>query len=170
MNLTNILSVRRRQSEQWLSPFETDIEEARFIGLAHDIPKEMPSDAKLKYAKDNNIPVNTVEMASPTLLHAKIGADICKKEFGFSDKMCKAISLHTTGGKNMDMLSKILFIADGIGLDRNYEDVDYIRDLAFKDLDASILYMLNLTIKECLEKNSQIHLDTILARNYLLKK
>lgn len=154
--------------EKLAEHYNVDIEEARFIGLAHDIAKEMPSDEKLKYAKENNIPVNTVEQSSPTLLHAKIGADICKKQFGFSDKMCKAISLHTTGGENMDMLSKILFIGDGIGLDRTYEDADYIRDLAFKNLDESILYMLNLTIKECLERNSQIHIDTILARNYLL--
>lgn len=154
--------------EKLAEHYNVDIEEARFIGLAHDIAKEMSSDEKLKYAKENNIPVNTVEQSSPTLLHAKIGADICKKQFGFSDKMCKAISLHTTGGENMDMLSKILFIGDGIGLDRTYEGVNYMRDLAFKDLDASILYMLNLTIKECLEKKGQIHIDTILARNYLL--
>ncbi len=154
--------------EKLAKHYNVNIEEARLLGLAHDIAKEMPSDEKLKYAKDNNIPVCIVERYSPTLLHAKIGADICKKDFGFSDKMCRAISLHTTGGENMDLLSKILFIADGIGLDRTYENVDYIRDLAFKDLDESILYMLNLTIKECLERNSPIHTDTILARNWLL--
>lgn len=142
--------------------------EAKLVGIAHDIAKEMPADEKLKYAHDNNIPVDNIEKSAPSLLHAKIGADICKKNFAFSDEMCKAISLHTTGGENMDMLSKILFVADGIGLDRFYENVDYIRDLAFKDLDEAILYMLNLTIKECLERNSSIHMDTISARNWLL--
>lgn len=174
--LKNTLSEKRfyhsicvmEMCEKLAKHYNVDVEEAKLIGLAHDIAKEMPSDEKLKYAKDNNIPVCTVEQSSPTLLHAKIGADICKKQFGFSDRMCKAISLHTTGGENMDMLSKILFIGDGIGLDRTYEDANYIRDLAFKDLNASILYMLNLTIKECLEKNSSIHTDTILARNWLL--
>lgn len=154
--------------EKLAKQYNVNIEEAKFVGLAHDIAKEMPSDEKLKYAKENNIFVNEVEASSPTLLHAKIGADICRKQFGFSDKMCRAISLHTTGGENMDLLSKILFIGDGIGLDRTYEEANYIRDLAFKDLDSSILYMLSLTIKECLEKNSPIHTDTILARNWLL--
>lgn len=176
--LKNTLSEKRffhsicvmEMCEKLAKHYNVDIEDAKFVGLAHDIAKEMPSDEKLKYAKENNISVNTIEEASPTLLHAKIGADICKKQFGFSSKMCKAISLHTTGGENMDMLSKILFIADGIGLDRTYEDAEYIRNLAFKDLDASIVYMLNLTIKECLEKKSQIHTDTILARNWLLNK
>lgn len=150
--------------------YNVNPDDAKLVGLAHDIAKEMPSDEKIKYAKENNIPINDVELVSPTLLHAKIGADICKKQFGFSDELCKAISLHTTGGENMDMLSKILFISDGIGLDRTYEEADYIRDLAFKDLDSSILYMLSLTIKECLEKNRSIHTDTILARNWLLNK
>ena len=114
---------------------------AKLVGLAHDIAKEMPSDEKIKYAKENNIPVNNVELASQGLLHAKIGADICKKQFGFSDVMCKAISLHTTGGEDMDMLSKILFIGDGIGLDRTYEGA--------KPLWVGIL-RINFTSKESL--------------------
>lgn len=148
--------------------YNVNVDDAKLVGLAHDIAKEIPSDEKIKYARENNIPINNVEQSLPTLLHAKIGADICRKQFDFSDKLCKAISLHTTGGENMDMLSKILFIGDGIGLDRTYEEVNYIRDLAFEDLNSSILCMLEFTIKECLEKNKPIHIDTILARNWLL--
>lgn len=145
-----------------------DVEEARLVGLMHDIAKELPSDEKISYAKENNLAINEVELVSPNLLHAKIGADMCKKLFNFSDKMCTAISLHTTGGENMDMLSKILFVSDGIGIDRTWKDADFVRDLVFKDLDASVLYILNLTITECIEKNRVIHKDSILARNYLL--
>lgn len=154
--------------EKLAKHYNIDVEEARLVGLMHDIAKEIPSDEKISYAKENNLPIDEIELAFPTLLHAKIGAHMCKTMFNFSDKMCNAILLHTTGGKNMDMLSKILFVADGIGVDRTWEDVDIVRDLAFKDLDASVLYMLNLTITECIEKNRAIHTDTILARNYLL--
>lgn len=148
--------------------YNLNVETAKLVGLAHDVAKEMPSDEKLNYAKDNNILVDKVEFSTPSLLHAKIGADICKKQFGFSDSMCKAISLHTTGGENMDMLSKILFVGDGIGVDRNWEDIDYVRDLVFKDIDASVFYMLNTIIKKCTNNNKPIHMNTIIARNWLL--
>lgn len=156
--------------EKLATHYNINVDEAKLIGLAHDIAKEMPSEEKLKYAAENNLSVDNVEKSAPSLLHAKIGADICKKQLGFSNKMCTAISLHTTGGENMDTLSKILFVSDGIGLDRHWEDVDYVRDLVLKDLDASVLYMLNLTIKDCVEKNKPIHINTILARNYLMLK
>ena len=148
--------------------YGVNVDEAKYVGLAHDIAKELPSDEKIKYAKENNISINTVEISMPSLLHAKIGADICKKQFGFTDTMCKAVSLHTTGGENMDMLSKILFVSDAIGIDRNYPDSEYTRNLAFTNLDECILFILNFTIKDCIEKNKPIHTDTILARNYLL--
>lgn len=148
--------------------YNENVEEAKLVGLAHDIAKEMPSDEKIKYAKENNILINDVELNTPTLLHAKIGADICKKQFNFSNRMCNAISLHTTGGENMDMLSKILFVSDGIGKDRTWKDAEYVRDLVLKDIDASVLYMLNLIITDCINLNRVIHTNTILARNWLL--
>lgn len=100
--------------EKLAKQYNVDLEQARLVGLAHDIAKEMPSDEKLQYCKENNLPVDVVERFSPTLLHAKIGANICKNQFGFSKEMCNAIALHTTGSENMDMLSKILFVADAI--------------------------------------------------------
>lgn len=154
--------------EKLAKQYNENVQEAQLIGLAHDIAKEMPSPEKIKYVKENSIPADTVEIAMPTLLHAKIGADICKKQFNFSDKMCNAISLHTTGGENMDLLSKILFVSDGIGQDRTWKDVQYVRNLALQNLDASVLYMLNLVITTCTADNKPIHINTILARNWLL--
>lgn len=148
--------------------YNVDVNEAKLVGLSHDIAKEMPADEKIKYAEQNNLTIDNVEYSAPSLLHAKIGADICKKNFGFSDKMCTAISLHTTGGENMDMLSKILFVADAIGLDRTYPSADYARNLALENLDECIMFILNFTIEDCIKKNKPIHINTILARNYLM--
>ena len=44
---------------------------------------------------------NDIEMENLGLLHAKIGADIGRKKFGFDEEMCSAISCHTTGKENM---------------------------------------------------------------------
>lgn len=85
---------------------------AKKVGLVHDIAKEMSDEEKLVYIKENGININNVEKTHVGLLHAKIGADIAKKKLKFTPEMCRAISLHTTGGENMNLLDKILFVAD----------------------------------------------------------
>lgn len=142
-----------------------DVARARKIGLAHDIAKELSKEDKVKYAYENNIQVDEVEKIKPGLLHGKIGADICKKQFGFNEEMCNAIACHTTGKKNMNILDKILFVSDATGIDRKWDDTEYVRNLAKQDIDSAILYLLDMTIKEKIDKKELIHIDSILAWN-----
>lgn len=46
--------------------------------------------------------------------------------------MCKAIRVHTTGSADMSLMDKMLFIADGTGDDRKWEDMPYVRELSEK--------------------------------------
>ena len=39
-----------------------------------------------------------------------------------------------------------------LGLDRNWKDLDYARKLSEKNLDAVVLYIIDLNIKENVEK------------------
>ena len=155
--------------EELAKRYNADILKAKKIGLAHDIAKEIPDDKKLSYAKANNISIDYIEEKYPGLLHGKIGADIAKKTFGFSDDMCDAIKIHTTTKENMNVLSKILYMADWIGKDRKFSDTNYLRKLAFKNIDEAIVYAISQTILEKLNKQDLIHPDGILARNFLLK-
>lgn len=153
---------------EYAKRYNADIEKARLVGIAHDIAKEMPTDEKIKFAKENNIKINDVEQKSPGLLHGPIGAKICEEKFGFSKDMVRAIEIHSTGTANMDMLSKILYVSDSTGVDRKYNDTEELHQLALKDIDQAILRMLDLTIKICLEKNKSIDIKTIEARNNYL--
>lgn len=153
------------QCEILANIYGADVAKARKIGLVHDIAKELPKEDKLKYAYENNIQVDEVEKIKPGLLHGKIGADICKKQFGFSEEMCNAIACHTTGRKDMNILDKILFVSDATGIDRKWNDTEYVRNLAKQDIDSAILYLLDMTIKEKINKRELIHIDSILAWN-----
>ena len=150
--------------------YNVDVETAMKVGIAHDIAKEMTAEEKIEYARLNNIEIDDVEKKFPGLLHTKVGADIAVQRFGFTDQMAKAIEAHSTGKENMDMLAKVLYIADWIGLDRNYSDTQYLRELVEEDIDVAIIYSLEQIVKEKFEKKEEIHIDTILARNYLLNK
>ena len=149
--------------------YGVDKESARLIGIAHDIAKEMPNDEKIKYCKENNIEIDDIESVNLGLLHGKIGADIAKKQFGYSEELCSAIKYHTTGKVNMSMLDKILYVADMTSKDREFKDKERLVKLADTDLDACVKYVLILGIQERILKGKKIHLNSVKALNFLLQ-
>lgn len=150
--------------------FGVDVETAKKVGIAHDVAKEMLEEEKIKYAKENNIEIDEVEKENTGLLHAKIGADIAKKQFGFSDEMAEAIKAHTTGSINMDVLSKILFISDRTSKERNFSDIELLNHLLNKSIDEAVLYILDKKILLQIEKRQSMHPNSIIARNDILRK
>ena len=148
--------------------FGADVEVCAKIGIAHDIAKEIPEEEKIKYCQENNIEIDEIERINTSLLHAKIGKDIAIKEFGFTESMGQAIANHTTGNKNMDLYSKILFIADRTSKDRNFEDLEYLKEIENKGLDEAVLYILDKKIELQIKKRAPIHLNGIIARNSLI--
>lgn len=155
--------------EKLAKTYNVDIEMAKRVGIVHDIAKEMPKEDMIKYCKENNIKIDEIEMQNPGLLHGKVGANISKKEFGFNEQMQNAIESHTTGKPNMDILAKILFVADAISDDRDWADIPTLRKVANENIDEAIIQIINLIIQEQIEKNKLIHLDGIRTRNELLK-
>lgn len=156
---------------EYAKRYGADEKKARLIGIAHDIAKEMPKEEKIKYAEANNIEVGIIERQNPELLHAQIGADICQKEFGFTDDMADAIKEHTLGNTKMTLLSKILYLADSTGIDRDYEDAKIIYEIAKNDIDKAMIKALTTSIIDTLEKGRLLHTGTIEARNeYLLNQ
>ena len=145
-----------------------DIDIARVVGIAHDIAKEIPEEEKLKYVEQNNIEIDKIESVNIGLLHAKIGADICKKKYNFTEEMQNAIKYHTTGNENMNILAKIIFVADKTEKNRKYEDLKTVRDLADEDLDKCILYILDYMLVDNVNKKKLIHPNIIKIRNKIM--
>lgn len=148
--------------------YGVDMEKAKLVGLAHDIAKELSEEEGLKIIEENNIELDEIEKQNHSLWHAKIGAVICKNELGFSQDMVQAVENHTTGKPEMDLLSQILFVADCTGLDRDWEDLHYARDLSERDLGAVIIYIIDLNINKKIRKGKQIHPNSIFLRNDLI--
>lgn len=149
-----------------------DIETAKIAGLLHDIAKEMPKEEMLKYVKENNIETNKIERINTAILHGKIGADIARKRYGVSKQIQDAIKYHTTTSPEMDTLAKIVYVADKTEMNRKSEDYDieYERELAKKDLDAVIIYIIDANIKSLIDKNKLIEEESVETRNSLMIK
>ncbi|MCI9247101.1 MAG: HD domain-containing protein [Clostridia bacterium] len=173
--LKGILSEKRYQhsigvmkkAEELAKQYGINTHIAALTGLAHDIGKEISNVEKIKYCKDHQIEIDEIEIHNVGLLHAKIGADITKK-YGFTEEMQKAILYHTTGHLDMDLLAKIVFVADKIEENREYEGVENLRKLAMQDIEKCTLVILDHTIKKNIDKGVLIHPDGIFARNQLL--
>ena len=150
--------------------YGADVETAKLAGILHDIAKEMSSEEKLKYVKENNIIINEVERINTPILHGKIGADIAKKKYGINEQVQRAIEYHTTTNPNMDLISKIVYVSDKIELNRKSEDYDikYERELALKDINKTIIYIIDSNIKSLINKGKLIEAEMIETRNKLL--
>lgn len=85
--------------------------------------------------------------------------------------MVQAIKVHTTAGVNMDMLSKILYVADWTSKDRGNDYItEYMREVCNKDIDGAIAYSLGETLKKKINERELIHPDGIKARDEFIKK
>ena len=163
-----------KKAEELAKLYKVNINKAKLVGLAHDIGKELSKEDKLKYVKENNIEIDRREKINVGLLHGKIGADICKKRYDFTEDMQDAIKFHTTGNKDMDLLAKIIFVADKIEEGRKYKDknkmqeLELIREAAKENLDEAMLGLIDSSLIYTMQKKNLIHPDSISTRNQLI--
>ena len=124
------------------------LEKAMLAGLLHDCAKCIPNDEKLALCTEHNILVSPLEAENPFLLHAKLGAFLAESEYNITDPdVLHAIKVHTTGEPDMNILDKIIFIADYIEPGRNKApNLEKVRKLAFHDLNACMAQILRDTL------------------------
>ena len=141
-----------------------DPEKAYTVGLVHDCCKDEPAGLQLSYILENKVELTEYEINAAKLYHAISGRIFAEKEFGITDEdMLNAIRYHTTGRKGMSLLEKVVFIADFISAERDYNGVDIMREKAKRSLDEAIIEGLGFTIKDLVTRNLVIHPDTVLA-------
>ena len=146
-----------------------DTEKAKLIGIAHDIAKEIPKDSRVKVATDYGVDLDDFEIEHTSLIHAKLGAKICKVNFGFSDEMCKAIEAHTTALPKMTNLQKILYVSDFSEKSRTFKEAKEAYEIGKTNLDEAYFYVLTNKIKFMINDSNPIHHNSIDAYNYYLK-
>lgn len=145
-------------------------EKAELAALCHDIAKYVPKEECIKLLKENNIKLSEDEEKVPEIWHSIIGPILAKNNLEIEDKdVLGAIRWHTTGKEDMSVLEKIIYIADMIEPSRIFDGVDEIREATMLDLNKGVLLGLNHSIKFLLSKGVPIDLNTIKARNYLIR-
>lgn len=144
-------------------------EKAEIAGLAHDIAKNISKEKMKEIIKENNIVLSKIEEVSANLWHSIIAPIEAKSRFKIEDEeILDSIRWHTTGKENMPILTKVIYIADMIEPNRNFEGVDELRKVTFENLDRGVFSGLTSSIKVLLTQNLLIDENTMRARNYFL--
>lgn len=152
--------------------YQVDIYKAQMAGLLHDCAKCLPDDKKLSICENHNMQITEIEKRNPFLLHAKAGSYIAMKKFHIHDQdIINAILNHTTGRPDMSTLEKIIYIADYIEPCRKQApNLAEIRQLAFHDLDLTLVRILGDTLEYLKESSTEIDPMTQKTYDYYLEK
>lgn len=102
------------------------------------------------------------------LMHSHLGFELAKNEYGIMDEdILNSIKYHTTGRENMSILEKIIFIADKIEPQRNYEGIHEIRKLAYDNINKSIIESLKSTINYVKQRGFELDEQSVKTLDYL---
>ncbi len=149
-----------------------DVEKAYIAGILHDICKEESPQNQLQIIEKYGITVDSYTLKSYKLYHAKAGAAFIKGELLIEDEdIINAVLYHTTAREGMSLLEKIIYLADYIGEDRDYNGVDEMRRETEKSLLDGMIYALKFTMQDLAGRELVIHPDTFNAYNqYITEK
>lgn len=147
--------------------YRADEKKAEIAGLLHDNAKNM--DNLYERCRDLEVELDETELKNPALVHAKLGAETAKCEFGISDaEIINAIRWHTVGRPGMSLLEKIVFVADLIEPQRQFPDISQIREIAENDLDAALIECVKATIEVNKKRGAEVHPNAykIISNNF----
>ena len=140
-----------------------DPEAAAEAAILHDCMKKVSLEGQLALCSQYGIIPDELEQISEKLLHAKTGAAIAEYVFGCSEEIVSAIRWHTTGRSNMSLMEKILYMADYIEPNRNFDGVEELRALAYEDLDRAMLLGFEMSLEDIRNQGNKAHHNTLEA-------
>ena len=152
--------------------YGADVDKAYTAGLLHDVMKNASEEEQLGVLSEAGIELMPVERENKKLWHAIAGAAYVKFVMGIDDRdILRAVRYHTTGRSGMSLLERIVYLADYISADRNYNGVEDMRRLCKSDSDEAIRYALTFGIPDLVSKGRVIHPDSIdLYNEVIIKK
>jgi predicted HD superfamily hydrolase involved in NAD metabolism len=136
-----------RLAEQLAWAHGESTKRARIAGMLHDVARLIPAKELLAQAQARGLAVDAFEQANPIVLHARLGAEIAREQFGIADEgVLSAIRKHTVADASMSTLDAVVYLADALEPARDFpERAEFLRT-AFGDLDAGMRCVLAQTV------------------------
>jgi predicted HD superfamily hydrolase involved in NAD metabolism len=120
-----------------------DARQARLAGMLHDLARLYPAERLVRECEERGLSIDAFERANPIVLHARLGAELAREEFGVrDDAVLSAIRLHTTAGPAMTRLDEIVYLADALEPGRDFAGRAELERLAFDDVTRAMRAVL----------------------------
>ena len=132
---------------------ETDAARA---GLLHDITKAIDGPLQLTLCSAYGTILSDFGYKYPKTLHALTGSLVADRIFGENEAVVSAICSHTTGKADMNLLEKIIYVADYMEPNRDFPGVEKLRELAFRDMDAALRLGLEMTLEHLKRQGNEV--------------
>ncbi len=149
--------------------FGADPVDAARAALLHDITKALDGPLQLTLAREYGMILDDFSAQNPKTLHALTGSWVAEKIFGENEAVVQAICSHTTGKPNMNVLEKIIYVADYMEPNRDFPSVNILREIAWRDITEATKVGLEMTLDMLKKQGREISPESQNALAYLMK-
>ena len=144
-----------------------DVTDAARAGILHDITKALDGPLQLTLCNRYGKILSDFSRKYPKTLHALTGSLVAERIFGENEAVVSAICHHTTGKAGMNLLEKIIYVADYMEPCRNFPGVEKLRELAFSDIDGALKLGLEMTLQHLANLGDEVSPESRQALEYL---
>ena len=164
--VNHVLGCRQTANEMALM-YGADPVDAQRAALLHDITKALDGPLQLTLCREYGINLDDFSANNPKTLHALTGSLVAERIFGENPAVVAAIRSHTTGKADMNTLEKIIYVADYMEPNRDFDGVDRLRKLAYTDLDGALRLGLEMTLSLLQQQGREISPESRQALKFL---
>ncbi|WP_374285592.1 bis(5'-nucleosyl)-tetraphosphatase (symmetrical) YqeK [Lactococcus sp.] len=141
---------------------------AALAGLLHDYAKEQSRDEYLRLIEQYQLNPELKKWGN-NVWHGMVGWCKIKEDFpeiaATYPEILRAVEIHTVGSSQMTMLDKIVYVADYIEENRDFDGVKEARKIAKQSLDAAVAFETVRTVEFLAKKQVPIYPQTIETYN-----
>jgi predicted HD superfamily hydrolase involved in NAD metabolism len=136
-----------RLAARLASAHGADPASARTAGMLHDLARLYGGQRLIAECEARALPIDAFERRNPVVLHARLGAELAREQFGVTDETTlDAIRRHTVAASTMTRLDAVLYLADALEPGRDFAGRESLETLAFHDLDGAMAALLRSTL------------------------
>lgn len=155
-------------AERLAIKYNLNVNDVKIAALLHDYTKYETLEFHEEYISNN---LFTKYQNNPALYHALSARNYVETKFDINNKeILNAINNHVYGRIGMSTFEKVILISDKIEENRDYPKVKEFRELAFENLDLTLILFLEDAIKHNKQRNIEILDEQYEIINYLKKE
>jgi predicted HD superfamily hydrolase involved in NAD metabolism len=153
-----------RLAERLAAAHGEDTARARTAGMLHDLARLWDAKRLVRECETRAMPIDAFERETPIVLHARLGAELARENFGVDDPtILSAIAHHTVGARAMSRLDAIVYLADALEPGRDYPERASLERLAFANLDDAMVAVIRSSFAYLRGRNLPIAPQTLEA-------